>query len=108
LHVLGVLFKVHPKFPLAQDHIIIDIKDIHQHQSEPKLEFTQLKCGVHTGQKSCLYCNTCDELVCPLCIAKTHNKQHDLIEISEGYHIRAEKRLVLMDIFDVNDNMVLG
>jgi len=33
---------------------------------------------VHTGQKSCLYCNTCDELVCPLCIAKTHNKQHDL------------------------------
>ena len=83
--------KVHPKFPLAQDHIIIDIKDIHQHQSEPKLEFTQLKCGVHTGQKSCLYCNTCDELVCPLCIAKTHNKQHDLIEISEGYQIRAEK-----------------
>ena len=83
--------KVHPKFPLAQDHIIIDIKDIHQHQSEPKLEFTQLKCGVHTGQKSCLYCITCDELVCPLCIAKTHNKQHDLIEISEGYQIRAEK-----------------
>jgi hypothetical protein len=33
----------------------------------------------------------CDELVCPLCIAKTHNKQHDLIEISEGYQIRAEK-----------------
>jgi hypothetical protein len=83
--------KVHPKFPLAQDHIIIDIKDIHQHQSEPKLEFTQLKCGVHTGQKSCLYCNTCDELVCPLCIATTHNKQHDFIEISEGYQIRAEK-----------------
>ena len=83
--------KVHPKFPLAQDHIIIDIKDIHQHQSEPKLEFTQLKCGVHTGQKSCLYCNICDELVCALCIAKTHNKQHDLIEISEGYQIRAEK-----------------
>ena len=58
--------KVHPKFPLAKDHIIIDIKDIHQHQSEPKLEFTQLKCGVHTGQKSYLYCNTCDELVCPM------------------------------------------
>jgi hypothetical protein len=33
----------------------------------------------------------CDELVCPLCIAKTHNKQHDLIEISEGYQIKAEK-----------------
>ena len=82
---------VHPKFPLAKDHIIIDIKDIHQHQFGPKLEFTQLKCGVHTGQKSCLYCNTCDELVCPLCIAKIHKKQHDLIEISEGYQIRAEK-----------------
>jgi formate hydrogenlyase subunit 6/NADH:ubiquinone oxidoreductase subunit I len=40
---------------------------------------------------SCLYCNICDELLCPLCIAKTHNKQHDLIEISEGYQIRAEK-----------------
>ena len=83
--------KVHPKFPLAKDHIIIDIKDIHQHQSEPKLDFTQLKCGVHTGHMSYLYCNTCDELVCPLCIAKTHKKQHDLIEISEGYQIRAEK-----------------
>ena len=82
---------VHPKFPLTKDHTIIDIKDIHQHQSEPKLDFTQLKCGVHTGQKSCLYCNICDELVCPLCIAKTHNKQHDLIEISEGYQIKAEK-----------------
>jgi hypothetical protein len=44
--------KVHPKFSLAKDHIIIDIKDIHQHQSEPKLEFTQLKCGVHTGFNS--------------------------------------------------------
>jgi hypothetical protein len=26
-----------------------------------------------------------------MCIAKTHKKQHELIEISEGYQIRAEK-----------------
>lgn len=37
-----------------------------------------------------MYCKSCDESVCPECIAKTH-KKHKLIEFSEVYEIKLTK-----------------
>ncbi|CAG2226147.1 TRIM59 [Mytilus edulis] len=54
------------------------------------MDFTNIKCAEHTGQSSCLYCNKCEILVCPTCIAKVH-KKHDLIEISDAYNIKVNK-----------------
>ncbi|VDI84314.1 Hypothetical predicted protein [Mytilus galloprovincialis] len=79
--------KVHSQFKNAQDHKIINREEIGLHTEE--LDFTNIKCDEHAGQSSCLYCNTCEILVCPTCVAKVH-KKHDLIEISDAYNIKIE------------------
>ncbi|XP_071162338.1 E3 ubiquitin-protein ligase TRIM71-like [Mytilus edulis] len=79
--------KVHSQFKNALDHKIISREEIGLHTEE--LDFTNIKCEEHAGQSSCLYCNTCEILVCPTCVAKIH-KKHDLIEISDAYNIKVE------------------
>ncbi|XP_076104945.1 uncharacterized protein LOC143073356 [Mytilus galloprovincialis] len=80
--------KVHLRVKTAKDHRIIDIKEIGLHKEE--LDFANIPCQDHTGQYTCLYCKTCDTLVCPTCVAKVH-KKHDLTEIQEGYDIKIDK-----------------
>ncbi|XP_076104360.1 uncharacterized protein LOC143073023 [Mytilus galloprovincialis] len=79
--------KIHLKIKNAKDHKIISIKDIGLHPEE--LDFTNIKCQQHAGQSCCLFCTTCDHLVCPTCFAKVH-KKHDLIEINEAYDIKQD------------------
>ncbi|XP_071162812.1 uncharacterized protein [Mytilus edulis] len=80
--------QVHSKFKNAHEHKTIDIKDIGLHREE--IDFTNIKCNQHSSQSCCLFCKTCDCLVCPTCFAKDH-KQHDLIEISEGYNMKIQR-----------------
>ena len=80
--------KVHSKFKNAQDHKIIDIREIGLHSAE--LDFKNIKCKEHDGQNCCLFCKTCDNLICPTCVSKVH-KKHDLIEIMEGYDMKVDK-----------------
>ncbi|XP_076099450.1 uncharacterized protein LOC143068938 [Mytilus galloprovincialis] len=80
--------KVHSQLKNALDHKIISREEIGLHTEE--LDFTNIKCDEHAGQSSCLYCNTCEVLVCPTCIAKVH-KKHDLIEISDEYKKKVDK-----------------
>ncbi|XP_076099535.1 uncharacterized protein LOC143068996 [Mytilus galloprovincialis] len=79
---------VHSQFKNALDHKIIKREEIGLHTEE--LDFTNIKCDEHAGQSSCLYCNTCEILVCPTCVAKVH-KKHDLIEISDEYKMKVDK-----------------
>ncbi|XP_063447180.1 uncharacterized protein LOC134726694 [Mytilus trossulus] len=80
--------KVHSKFKNAQDHKIIDTKEIGLHCDV--LDFKNIKCNEHDGQNCCLFCKTCDNLICPTCVSKFH-KKHDLIEIREGYDMKKDK-----------------
>ncbi|XP_063427185.1 uncharacterized protein LOC134710723 [Mytilus trossulus] len=80
--------QVHSKFKNAQEHKTLDIKDIGVHREE--IDFTNIKCNQHSSQHCCLFCKTCDCLVCPTCFAKDH-KHHDLIEISEGYNMKIQR-----------------
>ncbi|XP_071170001.1 uncharacterized protein [Mytilus edulis] len=80
--------KVHLRVKTAKDHRIIDIKEIGLYKEE--LDFANIPCQDHTGQYTCLYCKTCDTLVCPTCVSKVH-KKHDLTEIQEGYDIKIDK-----------------
>ncbi|XP_071160905.1 probable E3 ubiquitin-protein ligase MID2 [Mytilus edulis] len=74
--------KVHVKFKNAHLHDIVALENIHSHKSktEGKSEFKPVKCKDHRQQLCCMYCLTCRLLVCPMCIAKTH-QQHLLEEI---------------------------
>lgn len=80
--------KIHLKIKGVQEHRILDIKDIGDQPEE--LDFTNLKCQEHSGNNNCLFCKTCDVLVCPVCIAKLH-KMHDLVEIREEYTFRINR-----------------
>ncbi|XP_071169494.1 uncharacterized protein [Mytilus edulis] len=77
----------HLKIKNAQNHKIVDIKQVGVHSEE--VDFTNIRCKDHSGQSCCLFCNNCDSLVCPICIAKIH-KKHDLIEISEAFNTKIE------------------
>lgn len=77
--------KLHRKVKSSDHHTIIDIKDIALYQQQAKeAQFSSnFICAIHKGQNCCLFCLTCEEVVCPLCIAKTHN-EHKMTELSEG------------------------
>ena len=77
---------IHKKVKSSDQHNIVDINDtaIYEQSSETDPDYGHIKCKNHEGQNCCLFCKECEEVVCPLCIAKTHNK-HNMTEIKEGY-----------------------
>ncbi|CAC5400483.1 unnamed protein product [Mytilus coruscus] len=66
--------KIHAKFKNADLHDIVDLKDIHSRidETDANSEFKPVKCKDHRKQLCCMYCLTCELLVCPMCITKTH------------------------------------
>ncbi|XP_052061125.1 uncharacterized protein LOC127701294 [Mytilus californianus] len=84
--------KIHPKFPSAIYHDVVDIKDIGKDEDDQVAEliFTNLKCKLHKSQICSLFCNTCHEIVCPTCFTKRH-KAHNLIEVKQGYNKIVDK-----------------
>ncbi|XP_076075875.1 uncharacterized protein LOC143046627 [Mytilus galloprovincialis] len=82
--------RIHPKFRNAKDHTIVDIKEVGFSTSKTNPDFTAAKCKVHSIQSCCLFCSTCDVLVCPVCIAKPH-AGHLFVEIKEAYDLKVEK-----------------
>ncbi|VDI18972.1 Hypothetical predicted protein [Mytilus galloprovincialis] len=43
-----------------------------------------IPCHIHRGKLNCMFCRTCDYLVCPLCISDCH-KKHNLGSIDTVY-----------------------
>ncbi|XP_063431656.1 uncharacterized protein LOC134714347 [Mytilus trossulus] len=80
--------KLHQKVKSTDQHIIIEIKDIplHQQQSKDKLDLSNIQCGIHSEHNCFLFCQSCEVVVCPLCITKIHNK-HTMVELAEGYQL---------------------
>ncbi|XP_052103606.1 uncharacterized protein LOC127737113 [Mytilus californianus] len=90
--------KIHAKFKNADLHDIVDLKDIHSHIDETKAnsEFKPVKCKDHRKQLCCMYCLTCELLVCPMCIAKTH-QLHLMEDIQTVCQKKVEEMKILQD-----------
>ncbi|XP_063410016.1 uncharacterized protein LOC134693211 [Mytilus trossulus] len=70
---------------IGKDHKILNINDIgKQEVSKDTIIFSEVKCDEHSNQACCLFCNTCNKLICFKCITKVHNG-HELIE-EEDYN----------------------
>ncbi|VDI48445.1 Hypothetical predicted protein [Mytilus galloprovincialis] len=82
--------QLHEKVKSTYQHTIIDIQEIASHQAKDNKDFRNIPCEIHREQNCCLFCQTCDKVVCPSCIAKTHTK-HILIELAEGYELTTKK-----------------
>ncbi|CAC5418594.1 unnamed protein product [Mytilus coruscus] len=79
--------QIHLKFKKAKDHKIITGR--HGDDSGQILDFSDISCKDHSGQVCCLFCKTCDCLVCPTGVTKTH-KTHELVEIEKAFRMRME------------------
>ena len=56
-------------------HQIIDIKSLFQ-DVQPKIITDNIPCTEHRTKMTCLFCRTCDHLVCVDCVSYKHNKHN--------------------------------
>lgn len=98
--------KVHPKFKNAKEHRVISTKEVGVHVEEVRanLDFTNMKCKQHLEQRYCLYCNTCEQFVCPSCMSKmTNHTGHSYSEIKDIYVNKLET--LHSEQKTINDNL---
>ncbi|XP_071161635.1 uncharacterized protein [Mytilus edulis] len=83
--------KVHSKIKKAKDHNIITIKEVglQGDSSGQILDFSDIPCKDHSGQVCCLFCKTCDSLVCPSGVTQVH-KTHELVELEKALKMKKE------------------
>ena len=97
--------KIHLKVQTAIAHEIIDIKS-----SGGLIDFQptvictdNIPCQIHKSKFSCMFCQTCDVLVCSNCVSSSH-KKHDLEPIDQ---VCMEKIKKLKGIRDkISQNLV--
>lgn len=99
--------KLHSKVSFQKEHNIVDIRNVSQIKvsSNENLEkYLTLSCHLHPSKSCCLFCKTCDNLICPVCLLKNH-KDHALEQIHETFE---RKRTALETIVDKIDKECLG
>ncbi|XP_076111755.1 uncharacterized protein LOC143079993 [Mytilus galloprovincialis] len=83
--------KIHLKVQTSITHDIVDVK---RSEAKTKIEHTiitdNIPCQIHKRKLNCMFCRTCDHLVCPDCITASH-KIHDLDSIDTVCNERREK-----------------
>ena len=67
--------EIHLNVQTNIQHQIIDIKSLFQ-DVQPKIITDNIPCTEHTTKMTCLFCRTCDQLVCLDCISSKHNKHN--------------------------------
>ncbi|XP_052061001.1 uncharacterized protein LOC127701223 [Mytilus californianus] len=81
--------KIHPKFKLAETHSIIPLKDIGT-MIFPVMKLKRIPCRIHDNQTYCIFCQSCDQLVCPVCLSQSHQK-HQFLQLEEILKKKIEK-----------------
>ena len=67
--------QLHQKAQISVPHEIVDIKTS-LHDVQPKVIVDNIPCHEHKAKMTCLFCRTCDHLVCPYCVSFTHKKHN--------------------------------
>ena len=67
--------EIHLNVQTNIQHQIIDIKSPFQ-DVQPKIITDNIPCTEHRTKMTCLFCRTCDHLVCSDCILSKHNKHN--------------------------------
>jgi tripartite motif-containing protein 56 len=84
-------------------HQIIDIKSLFQ-DVQPKIITDNIPCTEHRTKMTCLFCRTCDHLMCVDCVSYKHNKHNfepiekiipEKLNELEGAEARCSKDLTL-------------
>ena len=67
--------KFNQKVQISVPHEIVDIKTS-LHDVQPKVIVDNIPCHEHKANMTCLFCRTCDHLVCPYCVSFAHSKHN--------------------------------
>ena len=67
--------EIHLNVQTNIQHQIIDIKSLFQ-DVQPNIITDNIPCTEHTTKMTCLFCRTCDHLVCTDCILSKHDKHN--------------------------------
>ncbi|CAG2199476.1 unnamed protein product [Mytilus edulis] len=91
---------------ITNDHRILDIKNIGKHErSNEPFTFSDVQCEIHLGQACCLFCKTCNTLICFKCSTKVHSG-HELIE-EEDLNKGKDKCKATVNSRITNDHKIL-
>ncbi|CAC5371364.1 unnamed protein product [Mytilus coruscus] len=83
--------KIHLKVQTSITHDIVDVKSSEAKQEMEHIIVTDnIPCQIHKRKLHCMFCRTCDHLVCPECITASH-KKHELESIDTVCDERREK-----------------
>lgn len=82
----------HPIFKNAYLHDVVPLKDVPFYEKKGAIQndFRSVKCENHSTKLCCIYCVTCRQLVCEVCIAETH-EMHNTEDIPSFCHNRIKK-----------------
>ncbi|XP_038056808.1 tripartite motif-containing protein 2-like [Patiria miniata] len=79
-------WKVHGRFKYTKDHQIISL-GYWQESKMPPAEHSKpitRMCTIHTDHPLCFYCDTCDTLICSMCVALDHRSaEHNFLKIDD-------------------------
>ncbi|VDI74439.1 Hypothetical predicted protein [Mytilus galloprovincialis] len=76
---------LHSKLKVAAKHSIVGIGQTENTLFKQSVKLNRIPCRLHLSKAYCLFCDTCDELVCATCLLQMH-KDHDLKDIETVYY----------------------
>ncbi|XP_038056020.1 E3 ubiquitin-protein ligase TRIM71-like [Patiria miniata] len=78
--------KAHGRVKSTKDHQIISLGDWQKSEMPPaehRKPITRM-CTIHTDHPLCFFCDTCDTLICSMCVALDHRSaEHNLLKIDD-------------------------
>ena len=77
----------HQRFPALKNHIIKTLAELQEESAlKNESEMNIFKCDMHHGQELCLYCITCEQLICKLCATSNHREpMHTFLNLSKAF-----------------------
>lgn len=74
--------RIHLNTPTCSNHEVVDFATGLERSWRPVVITDNIPCDSHKRRSYCMFCNTCDCLVCPECISGDH-KRHDFESIDK-------------------------
>ncbi|XP_038056012.1 tripartite motif-containing protein 2-like [Patiria miniata] len=79
-------WKAHGRFKSTKDHQIVSLGDWQESKIPPAEHSKPITrmCTIHTDQKLCFFCETCNTVICPMCVALDHRSaKHNFLKIND-------------------------
>ncbi|XP_033625397.1 tripartite motif-containing protein 2-like [Asterias rubens] len=77
--------KAHPRLAALKNHEIktlAELQEVDETQTESKMNIS--RCDIHPIQELCLYCMTCEQLICKVCAKQHRAPIHTIVDLKSA------------------------